>query len=128
MKNKILEHQYELGQANYKVLRKRFNDLGLDISTRYNSKYGADDYLGTLVTMSLNNMCVNAATHKRKRNEANYFRKNERINIPSENTVLKCLKSADLEKVKQLGDENVKAMLNNARKHNMLKKGRYYCN
>ncbi len=89
MKNEILEHQYELGQVNYKVLRKRFNDLGLDISTRYNSKYGADDYLGTLATMSLDNMCVNAATHKRKCNEANYFRKGERINIPSENTVLK---------------------------------------
>ncbi len=48
-----------------------------------------DDYLGTLATMSLDNMCVNAATHKRKHNEANYFRKSERINIPSENTVLK---------------------------------------
>ncbi len=123
MKNEVLEHQYELGQVNYKVLRKRFDDLGLDISTRYNHTYEVDDYLGTLVTMSLNNMCVNAATHKRKRNEANYFRKNERINIPSENTVLKCLKSADLEKVKQWGDENVKAMLKNAKKHNMVKKG-----
>ena len=123
MKNEVLEHQYELGQVNYKVLRKRFNNLGLDISIKYNSKYGVDDYLGTLATMALNNMCVNVATHKRKRNEANYFRKDERINIPSENTVLKCLTSADLEQVKQWGDENVKTMLNNARKHNMLKKG-----
>ncbi len=65
MKNEVLEHQYELGQVNYKVLRKRFNDLGLNISTRYNSKYGADDYLGTLAAMALNNMCVNAATHKK---------------------------------------------------------------
>ncbi len=110
MKNEVLEHQYELGQVNYKILRKRFIDLGLNISTRYNSKYGVDDYLGTLATMSLDNMCVNAATHKRKRNEANYFKKDERINIPSENTVLKCLKSADLEKVKQWGDENVKTV------------------
>ena len=32
MKNKILKHQYELGQVNYKVLRKRFIDLELDIN------------------------------------------------------------------------------------------------
>ncbi len=87
-----------------------------------------DDYLGTLATMALDNMCVNAATHKRKRNEVNYFRKSERINIPSENTMLKCLKSADLEKVKQWSDENVKTMLKNAKKHNILKKGKHYCN
>ncbi len=127
MKNEVLEHQYELGQVNYKDLRKQLVDLGLDISTRYNSKYGADDYLGTLATMSLDNMCVNAATHKRKRNEANYFRKSDLINIPSENTVSKCLKSADLEYVK-VKVTRMSKLFNNARKHNMLKKGKHYCN
>ncbi len=63
-----------------------------------------------LTTLSLNNMCVNATTHKRKRDKTNCFRKNERISIPSENTVLKCLKSADLEQVKQWSDENVKTV------------------
>ena len=33
MKNKVLEHQYELGQVNYKILRKRFVDLRLNVST-----------------------------------------------------------------------------------------------
>ena len=127
MKNEVSKHQYELGQVNYKVLRKRFVDLRLNISTRYNSKYGVNDYLGTLVTMSFNNMCVNAATHKRKRNEANYFRKSERISIPSENTVLKCLKSTDLEQVKQWGDENVKC-LTMPENTSCSKKAKHYCN
>ncbi len=127
MKNDVLKHQYELEQVNYKVLRKRFVDLRLNISTRYNSKYGVNDYLGTLATISFNNMCVNAATHKRKRNEANYFRKSERINIPSENTVLKCLKSTDLEQVKQWGDENVKC-LTMPENTTCSKKAKHYCN
>ncbi len=58
----------------------------------------------------------------KKRNETNYFRKGERINIPSENTVLKpkeCRSRAS----KTLEVTRMSKLFNNARKHNMLKKG-----
>ena len=58
----------------------------------------------------------------KKRNEANYFRKSERISIPSENTVLKpkeCRSRAS----KTLEVTRTSKLFNNAKKYNMLKKG-----